>query len=81
MGEFSLSHIFVVAIVAILLFGRGKVGALMGEFGKGISAFWKGAREGMEEPASAAAQTMAEPEAPKALPHPTAEAAKAKAQA
>ena len=81
MGEFSLSRILVVAVVAILLFGRGKVGTLMGEVGKGISAFKKGVREGMDEPAPAAAQTVADPEAPKALPQPTAEAAKADAQA
>ena len=75
MGEFSLSHILVVAVVAILLFGRGKVGSLMGEVGKGISAFKKGVREGMDEPATA------EAEPPKALPLPAAEAGKVEAQA
>lgn len=50
MGEFSLAHILVVAVVVILLFGRGKVASLMGEVGKGISAFKKGVHEGTETP-------------------------------
>ena len=57
MGEFSLSHILVVAVVAILLFGRGKVGALMGEVGKGISAFKRGIREGAETPTALPAES------------------------
>ncbi|PZQ96780.1 MAG: Sec-independent protein translocase TatA [Cereibacter sphaeroides] len=57
MGEFSLSHILIVAVVAILLFGRGKVGALMGEVGKGISAFKRGIREGAEPPAALPAES------------------------
>ncbi|MCF1709052.1 twin-arginine translocase TatA/TatE family subunit [Tabrizicola sp. J26] len=77
MGEFSLSHILVVAVVVILLFGRGKVGALMGEVGKGISAFKNGVREGAEDPASSVAQTVADAEPQKALPHPAVETSKA----
>lgn len=41
MGAFSLSHILVVAVLAVLLFGRGKLSELMGEVGKGIRSFRK----------------------------------------
>jgi sec-independent protein translocase protein TatA len=35
-------QILVIAIVVLVLFGRGKISALMGEVGKGITAFKKG---------------------------------------
>jgi sec-independent protein translocase protein TatA len=53
MGEFSLAHILVVAVVAIVLFGRGKVSSLMGEVGRGISSFKKGIRDGVEDEVAA----------------------------
>lgn len=49
MGSFSFMHILVVAVVVLVLFGRGKVSSLMGEVGKGISAFKKGVGEGAAE--------------------------------
>lgn len=49
MGSFSIMHILVVAVVVLVLFGRGKVSSLMGEVGKGISAFKKGVTEGQAE--------------------------------
>lgn len=49
----------VIAIVVLVLFGRGKVSALMGEVGKGITSFKKGLKDGSDEiekqPADAAA--------------------------
>jgi len=42
-------QLLVIAIVVLVLFGRGKVAGLMGEFGKGITAFKKGVKEGSEE--------------------------------
>ena len=42
MEGLSVGHLLVVGIVVLLLFGKGKVTNLMGEFGKGISAFQKG---------------------------------------
>lgn len=45
----SPMHVLVVAIVVLVLFGRGKVSSLMGEFGKGITAFKKGVAEGKDE--------------------------------
>ncbi|MEL6520474.1 MAG: twin-arginine translocase TatA/TatE family subunit [Pseudomonadota bacterium] len=32
----------IIAVVVLVLFGRGKVSSLMGEIGKGITAFKKG---------------------------------------
>ena len=42
-------HLLVVAIVVLVLFGKGKVSSLMGEFGRGITAFKKGVSDGSAE--------------------------------
>ncbi|MFV0333514.1 MAG: twin-arginine translocase TatA/TatE family subunit [Tropicimonas sp.] len=41
--------LLLIAVVVIVLFGRGKVSSLMGEVGKGITAFKRGVAEGKEE--------------------------------
>lgn len=38
-----------IAVVVLVLFGRGKVSSLMGEVGKGITAFKKGVTDGQKE--------------------------------
>lgn len=38
-----------IAVVVLVLFGRGKVSSLMGEVGKGITAFKKGVNDGTKE--------------------------------
>lgn len=38
----SIWHILVVAIVVIVLFGKGKISGVMEEMGKGIKGFKKG---------------------------------------
>lgn len=38
-----------IAVVILVLFGRGKISSLMGEVGKGITSFKKGVKEGTEE--------------------------------
>ncbi|MFT4149237.1 MAG: twin-arginine translocase TatA/TatE family subunit [Paracoccaceae bacterium] len=48
-------HLLVVAIVVLVLFGKGKVSSLMGEFGRGITAFKKGVSDGNAELEKAAA--------------------------
>ena len=52
-------QLIVIAAVVLVLFGKGKVSALMGEVGKGISAFKKGVGDGQadidKEAAAAAA--------------------------
>lgn len=54
MQGLSIGHIIVIAVVVLVLFGRGKVSSLMGEVGKGITAFKKGISG--EAEASGAAQ-------------------------
>lgn len=45
----GLPGILLIAIVVLLLFGRGKVSSLMGEVGKGITAFKRGVKDAKEE--------------------------------
>ncbi len=46
MGTFSIWHWLVVLAVVLLLFGgRGKISALMGDFGKGLKSFKQGLKE------------------------------------
>jgi len=52
MGIGSFWHILIVAVVVILLFGRGKISELMGDVAKGIKSFKKGMTE--EETSAAA---------------------------
>lgn len=43
MGVFGIWHwVIVLAIVLLLFGGRGKISALMGDFGKGLKSFKKG---------------------------------------
>ena len=61
-GTFSILHWIVVLAVVLLLFGgRGKVSAIMGDFGKGLRNFKTGLKGPEEEEA---AETIEE--APKA---------------
>ncbi|HHY48599.1 MAG TPA: twin-arginine translocase TatA/TatE family subunit [Alphaproteobacteria bacterium] len=48
--------IIVVAIVVLLLFGRGKISSMMGEVASGIKAFQKGLRD-EEKPKTLEAST------------------------
>lgn len=41
----SMTHWLVVALVVLLLFGRGKISELMGDVAKGIKSFKKGMAE------------------------------------
>jgi len=50
MGSFSLFHWIIVAAIILLLFGRGRIADVMGDFGKGISSFKKGMAEVEKEP-------------------------------
>ena len=45
----SLPHLLVIGVVLMVLFGKGKVSSMMGEVGKGITAFKKGMDEGRRE--------------------------------
>jgi sec-independent protein translocase protein TatA len=48
-GNIGLPGILLIAIVVLVLFGRGKISGLMGEVGKGITSFKKGINDGQEE--------------------------------
>jgi len=50
MGSFSLWHWVIVALVVLILFGRGRISEVMGDFGKGISSFRKGLSESDKAP-------------------------------
>jgi sec-independent protein translocase protein TatA len=54
MGSFSIWHWLIVAIVLLLLFGKGRFSEMMGDVAKGIKSFKKGMSE--DEEATAAAQ-------------------------
>lgn len=41
--------ILIIAIAALLLFGRGKISSMMGEVASGIKSFQKGMRDDDEE--------------------------------
>lgn len=45
MGTFSIWHWIVVLVVVLLLFGKGKIPALMGDMAKGIKAFKSGLKD------------------------------------
>ncbi|MCK0129063.1 twin-arginine translocase TatA/TatE family subunit [Erythrobacter sp. F6033] len=53
MGGIGIWQILIVALVVLVLFGRGRISEMMGDFGKGISSFKKGMTEEVDDtPAS-----------------------------
>lgn len=78
MGRFGITEILIIAVVLLVLFGRGKVSSLMGEIGKGITAFKRGVKDGTEEIESAAAQSARDVTPPPAPVPPVAEPEKTK---
>ena len=56
-GNIGLPGLLLIAVVVLVLFGRGKISSLMGEVGKGITAFKKGVKEETEELEDKAAET------------------------
>ena len=49
LNNIGIPGLLLIAVVVLVLFGRGKVSSLMGEVGKGITAFKKGVNEGEKE--------------------------------
>lgn len=45
LNNIGLPGLLLIAVIVLVLFGRGKVSSLMGEVGKGITAFKKGVKE------------------------------------
>jgi len=54
---FSAQHILLLLVIALLLFGRGKISELMGDVAKGIKSFKKGMADD-EEPVKPAPRTI-----------------------
>ena len=69
-GNIGLPGLILIAVVVLVLFGRGKISSLMGEVGKGITAFKKGVSDSSKEleddSESTRDVTPAEPEKDKA---------------
>ncbi len=45
MGQIGIWQIVIVAVVVVLLFGRGKISELMGDVAKGINSFKRGLKD------------------------------------
>ena len=61
MGGLSLPHLLIVALVVLVLFGRGRISEMMGDFGKGIKSFKVGMNEETDRPAVAPPVQIAPP--------------------
>ena len=56
LNNIGLPGLLLIAVVVLVLFGRGKISSLMGEVGKGITAFKKGVDDGKKEIEEGAAE-------------------------
>ncbi|MEK9735245.1 MAG: twin-arginine translocase TatA/TatE family subunit [Paracoccaceae bacterium] len=56
-NNIGLPGLLLIAVVVLVLFGRGKISSLMGEVGKGITAFKKGVNDSTKEIEEEAATT------------------------
>ena len=52
MFGFSPVHLLLLAVVVLVLFGRGKVSEFMGDFGKGVKSFKQGMADETTPPAA-----------------------------
>lgn len=60
MGQIGIWQIVIIAVVVVLLFGRGKISELMGDVAKGINSFKKGLNEPETETAKTTTKTIEE---------------------
>ncbi|MGE4610558.1 MAG: twin-arginine translocase TatA/TatE family subunit [Paracoccaceae bacterium] len=56
LNNIGLPGLLLIAVVVLVLFGRGKISSLMGEVGKGITSFKRGVSEGKDELEKAASE-------------------------
>ncbi len=54
----SIWQILIVALLVVLLFGRGRISDLMGDLGKGITSFRKGLNEAAADSAASDTKTI-----------------------
>jgi sec-independent protein translocase protein TatA len=57
--QLGIWQILIIALVVLVLFGRGRISEMMGDFGKGIASF----KKGMSEADQTAAKPQIEPPA------------------
>jgi len=63
MGFGSLWHWIIVLLVVLVLFGRGRISEIMGDFGKGIKSFKQGLNDEDRAPVSPPPAKIAAPDA------------------
>ena len=51
MGSIGPFQIIIIALVILVLFGRGRISEMMGDFGKGVKSFRKGLNDDDEKKA------------------------------
>ncbi len=67
MGSLSIWHWIIVAVIILLLFGRGRISEMMGDLGKGITSFKRGLTDDEDKakrPAAEPPRITATPAAP-----------------
>ncbi len=57
----GLPHLLILALVVLVLFGRGRISEMMGDFGKGIKSFKQGMNEEAKEADKAPPAQIAAP--------------------
>lgn len=75
MGSFSIWHWLIVLLIVLVLFGRGRVAEIMGDFGKGIKSFKQGMNEDEAKTGTGAAPKVHSLEGPHHDAKPAQEAA------
>ena len=64
MGNIGWSGVIIVAVLVVLLFGRGKISSIMGDVAKGIKSFKKGlSDDGSEQNKTLETETQSSTEA------------------
>ena len=59
MGNIGIAQILIIAVVVLVLFGRGRISEMMGDFGKGVKSFRKGLNDDDDSRKDAAAPRLA----------------------
>lgn len=60
MGQIGIWQIVIIAVVVVLLFGRGKISELMGDVARGINSFKRGLKDDETETAKTIDQKSGE---------------------
>ena len=70
MGGFSIWHWLIVLLVVLILFGRGRVSEIMGDFGKGIKSFKQGMNDEDNKPVTPPPAQIQQQQVPPPAPAP-----------